>query len=564
MQKYRLISKKGEGTFSEVMQAQNVQNGKFVAIKCMKNVFRSIEQVNSLREIQALRRLNPHDNIIELEDVLYDKTSGRLALVFELMDMNIYELITRNRKTYLPADFVRILMWQLMKAIHHMHSNGIFHRDIKPENVLVRDVKPETADDKVLKVADFGSCRGIHTKQPFTEYISTRWYRAPECLLTNGYYGAEMDIWGVGCVLFEIVALFPLFPGTNELDQIEKVHNILGTPEEEVLKVFKKHGYNLNISFPPVEGTGIKDLIPHVDERCVDLIEKLITYNPEKRPSSAEVLLHPYFVECREEEERKNASASVNNLSPSNRKFDLARKERRRKEANKDKLPQLAKGQAGKNSKVLKLKENKNKFNATAKDFSVSGSKHNGSTSTYGHSKFKPSATINFGGVVSDDDDGLLSAEEGPFSDTDADKETSFAQSMRIGDAGKGDTKRRMKQKKKSDRMKAKQQQQEYYHIGNAGSKLGPNANLNLGKQYNQKKEGGQQQQQKKNKMAGAALPSLSKTTVKPGKEDELDEPPPTVGLANLMVTTQYKIARKAQKEPQPLMLPADKDKFSP
>merc|ERR1712137_682402 len=112
--------------------------------------------------------------------------------------------------------------------------------------------------------------------------------------------------------------------------------------------------------------------------------------------------------------------------------------------------------------------------------------------------------------------------------------------------------------------MKAKQQQQEYYHIGNAGSKLGPNANLNLGKQYNQKKEGGQQQQQKKNKMAGAALPSLSKTTVKPGKEDELDEPPPTVGLANLMVTTQYKIARKAQKEPQPLMLPADKDKFSP
>lgn len=610
MQKYRLISKKGEGTFSEVMKAQNVQNGKFVAIKCMKNMFRSIEQVNSLREIQALRRLNPHDNIIELEDVLYDKTSGRLALVFELMDMNIYELITRNRKQYLSPEYVRILMWQLMKAIHHMHSNGIFHRDIKPENVLVRDIKPENVGvmDKVLKVADFGSCRGIHTKQPFTEYISTRWYRAPECLLTNGYYGAEMDVWGVGCVLFEIVALFPLFPGTNELDQIEKVHNILGTPEPDVLEVFKKHGYTLHISFPPVQGTGIQVLLPHVEETCVDLIEKLITYNPENRPSSAAVLLHPYFNSCREADLRATQSSTLHSLSPSNNKLDGARKERRRKEANnKDKpedtkLPQLAKGQAGKNSKVLKLKasrtvnvndDEKGKFNATTKDFSVSGAKQ--PTNNYGTSKFKPSATINFGGAVSDDDehadDDGMSADEGPFSDTDADGkeggENSLTQSMRLGEDGK--PKRRLKGKKKSDRIKAKQQQQsttqppaqpqqEYYHIGNAGAKGGTK------NPYNQKKDAAPQQKpQAKNQkaaMASGALPSLSKTQVnKPGgkplaqglaykstnEEEGADgENAPTAGLANLMVTTQYKIARKAQKEPQPLLPAGDKDKFSP
>lgn len=83
---------------------------------------------------------------------------------------------------------------------------------------------------ETVKLADFGSCRGIYSKAPFTEYISTRWYRAPECLLTDGYYGYKMDIWGVGCVFFEMLSLFPLFPGNNELDQIHRIHNILGTP----------------------------------------------------------------------------------------------------------------------------------------------------------------------------------------------------------------------------------------------------------------------------------------------------------------------------------------------
>ena len=91
---------------------------------------------------------------------------------------------------------------------------------------------------ETVKLADFGSCRGIYSKPPFTEYISTRWYRAPECLLTDGYYGYKMDIWGVGCVFFEMLALFPLFPGNNELDQIHKIHNIMGTPPPEILENF--------------------------------------------------------------------------------------------------------------------------------------------------------------------------------------------------------------------------------------------------------------------------------------------------------------------------------------
>lgn len=180
-------------------------------------------QVNNLREIQALRRLSPHPQIIKLYEVLYDEPTGRLALVFELMEMNMYDAI-KGRRHYLPEKRVKYYMYQLMKAIDHMHRNGIFHRDIKPENILLME-------DQV-KLADFGSCRGIYSKQPYTEYISTRWYRAPECLLTDGYYGYKMDLWGVGCVMFEVISLFPLFPGNDELDQVHKIHHILGTPDE--------------------------------------------------------------------------------------------------------------------------------------------------------------------------------------------------------------------------------------------------------------------------------------------------------------------------------------------
>ena len=295
---YRLVAKKGEGTFSEVLKAQCIKNGKYVAIKCMKNHFDSLDQVNNLREIQALRRLSPHGNIIKLLEVLYDQPTGRLALVFELMDMNIYELI-RGRRHYVAEDRIKTYVYQLVKSMDHMHRNGIFHRDIKPENILIMD--------DCLKLADFGSCRGIYSKQPYTEYISTRWYRAPECLLTDGYYNYKMDMWGVGCVFFEMVSLFPLFPGTNELDQIQKIHNVIGTPRPELLAKMKQRSQHMDFNFVQKTGSGIEKLIPHCAPECVDLITRLLAYDPDDRLSARQALRHPYFREIREAEKRRRA-----------------------------------------------------------------------------------------------------------------------------------------------------------------------------------------------------------------------------------------------------------------
>lgn len=325
MNKYKLISKKGEGTFSEVVKAQNLTDNSFVAIKRMKSQFESVEQVNNLREIQALKRLSPHPCIVKLHEVLFDRPSGRLALVFEIMEMNIYELI-RGRKQKLPDLKVKNYMWQLLKALDHMHRNNIFHRDIKPENMLVQD--------DVLKLADFGSCRGVKSKQPFTEYISTRWYRAPECLLTDGYYSYKMDVWGVACVIFEVVALFPLFAGTDEIDQVQKIHNIMGTPSAEVLSKFKRRS-QMNFNFPPKKGRGLKSLLPGADTDLVDLLENMLKYDPDERFTARDCLKHAWFKEIRQRErqaqaERRKGQADEKSSEgrPSNPPAEPARRRR--------------------------------------------------------------------------------------------------------------------------------------------------------------------------------------------------------------------------------------------
>lgn len=209
------------------------------------------------------------------------------------MHANLYELI-RGRRHYLDCTRVCSYMHQLLSALDHMHTRGIFHRDIKPENILINSRSDLTHG---LKLADFGSCRGIYSKKPYTEYISTRWYRAPECLMTDGFYGPEMDMWGAGCVFFEITSLYPLFPGTNELDQIERIHKVLGTTPSHVLRKFKRNGAtHVDFNFPQQDGIGIGHLINHAPKVSVELMMKMLLHDPVERISAREALAHTHLV----------------------------------------------------------------------------------------------------------------------------------------------------------------------------------------------------------------------------------------------------------------------------
>ncbi|XP_072126840.1 MAPK/MAK/MRK overlapping kinase-like isoform X5 [Mobula birostris] len=230
------------------------------------------------------------------------------------MDMNIYELIQGQRHP-LPESKIKNYMYQLCKSLEYMHRNGIFHRDVKPENILIKQ--------NLLKLADFGSCRSMFSKQPYTEYISTRWYRAPECLLTDGYYSFKMDIWSTGCVFFEITSLQPLFPGSNEVDQIAKIHEVVGTPKSETLRKFKQTRA-MSFNFPKKKGIGISCLIPHSCSETISLMHAMMEYDPEERITAKHALQHPYFHDLRLAERQTNIvhrsvkclEGNANNLSP--------------------------------------------------------------------------------------------------------------------------------------------------------------------------------------------------------------------------------------------------------
>ena len=220
------------------------------------------------------------------------------------MEKNLYEAI-EGRKKYLPEKKAKFWIYQTLKALEFMHKNGIFHRDIKPENILLLKNK--------VKLADLGSCKGMYSKPPFTEYISTRWYRSPECLLTDGYYNYKMDIWGVGCVFYEILTLEPLFPGDDEIDQVNKINYIMGSPSEELFEKFVKNSaHRSEFNFEYQKGVGIYKYLSHVSRDIVDLINKMLIYDPDLRPTARECLNHDCFKEFVEQDLKKAKMSQMN------------------------------------------------------------------------------------------------------------------------------------------------------------------------------------------------------------------------------------------------------------
>jgi len=213
----------------------------------MKKTFDSFGSCLELREVIFLRSLPPHPHLVPALDIFLDPYSRRLHIAMEFMDGNLYQLMKARDHKHLDAHSVKSILFQIMAGLEHIHQRDFFHRDIKPENILVSTSQqndtshpfrrysalmtpPSTPPVYTIKIADFGLARETHSKLPFTTYVSTRWYRAPEVLLRAGEYSAPVDIWAVGAMAVEIATLKPLFPGGNEVDQVWRVCEIMGSP----------------------------------------------------------------------------------------------------------------------------------------------------------------------------------------------------------------------------------------------------------------------------------------------------------------------------------------------
>ena len=191
--------------------------------------------------LQSLKKLN-HPQIVKLKEVI--RENDELFFVFEYMENNLYESM-KKRDRHFPESEIRNIMFQMMQGLTFMHKHGFFHRDIKPENILVKG--------DVIKIADFGLAREIRSRPPFTDYVSTRWYRGPEVLLRSTSYNSPIDIWAMGCIMAELYNLRPLFPGSSEADEIYKVCSVLGSPTNRTWQEGVRLANQMSFRFPQVK-----------------------------------------------------------------------------------------------------------------------------------------------------------------------------------------------------------------------------------------------------------------------------------------------------------------------
>ncbi|KAM9848223.1 serine/threonine-protein kinase ICK-like [Aulostomus maculatus] len=284
MNRYTTIRQLGDGTYGSVILGRNLESGELVAIKKMKRKFYSWEECMNLREVKSLKKLN-HANVIKLKEVI--RENDHLYFIFEYMKENLYQLM-KDRTRLFPESAVRNIMFQILQGLAFIHKHGFFHRDMKPENLLC--MGPE-----LVKIADFGLAREIRSRPPYTDYVSTRWYRAPEVLLRSTSYSSPIDQWAVGCIMAELYTLRPLFPGSSEVDTIFKICQVLGTPKKDNWPEGYQLASAMNFRWPQCVPNNLKTLIPNASPEAVHLMMDLLQWDPKKRPASAQALRYSYF-----------------------------------------------------------------------------------------------------------------------------------------------------------------------------------------------------------------------------------------------------------------------------
>lgn len=301
MEKYELLNQIGDGTFGSVAKAISKSTGQLVAIKKMKQKFYTWEECVKLPEVEVVRKIHGHPNIVKLREVI--RTNNELFFVFEYMDGDMLGVIKKAKQAQskedaakspaIPYPKIKHYMRQLMQSLAYLHKRGYFHRDLKPENLLVK--KEEHGED-VVKLGDFGLVKDIRARTPYTDYVSTRWYRAPELLLQDRSYGSPVDIWAAGCMMSELISTNPLFPGSNEVDQLFKIMSVMGSPNEKVWPYGIALAKKIRYSFPNVQGCGLAKVLPkHVPAAAIDLMNQMMTYDPKQRPTAEQCLQHPFF-----------------------------------------------------------------------------------------------------------------------------------------------------------------------------------------------------------------------------------------------------------------------------
>ncbi|KAL3772467.1 hypothetical protein ACHAW5_007322 [Stephanodiscus triporus] len=290
----------GNGSFGVVFQASVVETGEIVAIK---KVLQDKRFKN--RELQIMRQLvkDGHSNIVGLKHCFYSQGEKQdelyLNLVLEYVPETVYSISRQHQKSKmsLPLLYVKLYLYQLSRALSHIHALGICHRDIKPQNLLVN---PE---NQQLKLCDFGSAKALVRGEPNVSYICSRYYRAPELIFGSTNYSTAIDIWSQGCVGAELLLGQPLFPGDSGVDQLVEIIKVLGTPTRE--EISSMNSNYTEFKFPQIKACQWRKVFrSKTPEEAIDFIASTLAYDPERRIKPLEGCGHPFFDELRDDRTR--------------------------------------------------------------------------------------------------------------------------------------------------------------------------------------------------------------------------------------------------------------------
>jgi mitogen-activated protein kinase 1/3 len=294
--RYQNLKNIASGAYGTVCSADDVIIGDSVAIKKVADVFEDlVDAKRILREVKLLRHLSGHHNIIQLRDVMTSPSGSTdfndLYLVFDRYECDLDRLISMGQE--LSDAHNKYFLYQMLKGLKFVHSAGVMHRDLKPANILINS----NCD---LVICDFGLARGkVDTNQ--TEYVVTRWYRAPELLCDNSHYDGKIDVWSTALVYAELLLGKTLLPGRDYMDQLRRTVKLVGQPTEEDMAFLVHPAAKKAIRRMDFPGVPFNRLFADQDANCIDLLKKMLTFNPEKRISVEEALQHDYLADVREE-----------------------------------------------------------------------------------------------------------------------------------------------------------------------------------------------------------------------------------------------------------------------